>query len=199
MTTATLAACSDASIAAQKQDLRAQILAARRAMPPASRSRAAAQICKRLLALPELAAARCVAAFMPMKEEVDIRPLLNFCCKTGKTVALPRVCAPRKLQFHAVDRLELLSAGYKDILEPPADLPSVSPEKFDFAIVPAVAIDSAKNRLGYGGGFYDIFLKSLNRAAKSCAPVFGCQRVVAVPRAPHDMAVDMVFSERRDR
>lgn len=189
------AACSE--IAAAKTALRKRVLRARGAMSAAARAAASARICAALLRAPELTEAKVVAAFAPMAEEVDIRPLLAECRRAGKQVALPRVCGRRRLVFHFVneEQVAMLRPGYKNILQPEENFPVAPPQTFDFAIIPAVAVDSRLARLGYGGGFYDTLLSVSGFRAVSCAAVFRCQRVPEVPAETHDRRVKMVFSE----
>lgn len=195
MTTAPSAACSET--AAAKHALRRQILAARSAMSPAARAAASAKICAQLMQTPELVQAQCIAAFAPLEEETDIRPLINECRRAGKQIALPRICGQRRLAFHFVseDDVPRLRPGYKNILQPSADFPAAPPHLFDFAIIPAVAIDSQLFRLGYGGGFYDTLMTDKRFTAFSCAAVFRCQRLAKVPVESHDQQVNIVFSE----
>ena len=193
MTAAQSADCFKAA----KRALRRQILSVRGAMPPAARAAASERICAHLMQTPELQRAKCVAAFAPTEEEADIRPLLSACRRDGKQVALPRVCGERRLAFHFVseDGAARLRPGYKNILQPPEDFPVAPPQMFDFAIIPAVAVDSRLFRLGYGGGFYDILMADMSFTAFACAAVFRCQRVAEVPAEKHDRRVNRVFSE----
>ena len=66
---------------------------------------------------------------------------------------------------------------------------------FDFVLIPAVAVDKKYHRLGYGGGFYDTFLASLNNTF-TCATVFQCQIVNDVPQDVHDQTVQHVITDR---
>ena len=183
-------------VCSNKNAERQRILALRHAMSVAERAIASADICAQLRKLSALAQARCVAAFAPMSEEVNIWPLLDEWRNAGKRVALPRMGGARQLTFHAVADARRLQKGAKNILEPSLDSPIIAPQMFDFAIIPAVAIDKQFFRLGYGGGFYDTFITGLADAVTTCALVFRCQRICQVPTETHDKRVNMVISER---
>ncbi len=183
------------NIKADKHALRQQVFAARCAMSSAARQTAANSICQQIMQLPSFLAARCVAAFAPMEYEVDIWQIIDECCRQNKTVGLPRMKPNRQLSFHMLGERNLLEVGAKNILQPPAEWPLISPTQFDFLLIPAVAIDKQKTRLGYGGGFYDTFITAINNAAVSCAPVFRCQKIAQVPTEAHDKQVDFIFSE----
>lgn len=179
----------------QKQALRRRILQQRAALGAAARASESAQICRRLLQLPEFQRARCIAAFAPMGEEVDLWSVLDDCVARQKTVALPRVAdaAARALSFHAYRRRADLQSGYRGIEEPAPDAKNIPVYLFDFIIIPAVAIDRRKKRLGYGGGFYDKVLFEAPQAT-SCATIFRCQRVEFLPSEPHDRPVKLFIS-----
>ena len=195
MNTAPSADCSD--IAAAKRNVRRRVLAARALMSADERAAESAEVCARIAKLPQLARAKCVAMFAPTKDEVDIRPLADELRRAGKKIALPRIVGPRRMTFHFVAAADAprLRPGAKNILQPPPDLPPAAPQMFDFAVVPAAAIDKNLNRLGYGGGFYDTMLADGFFRAATCAAVFRCQRIASVPAEPHDCRVDMAFLE----
>ena len=161
------------------------------------RQLASAAICDKILARPEYQQAQCIAAFCPMPEEVDIWQLLNNALDSGKTIAFPRVAdaKARRIVFHRVRSQTELVCGYKGIAEPATDAFLINPQHFDFLVIPAVAVDKNKKRLGYGGGFYDIFLSQLASRPFSCSPVFRCQLVNDVIAEKHDTAVDLVITE----
>ncbi|HNX98795.1 MAG TPA: 5-formyltetrahydrofolate cyclo-ligase, partial [Candidatus Aminicenantes bacterium] len=58
---------------------------------------------------------------------------------------------------------------------------------------PGVAFDLQKNRLGYGGGFYDRFLAET--PALKVALAFGMQLVSGIPTAIHDVRMDLLATE----
>lgn len=76
------------------------------------------------------------------------------------------------------------------------------PEVCDFfepeiLIVPLVAFDSAGNRLGYGGGFYDRTLEMLRarRATLAIGFAYAAQQADALPLEPTDQPLDMIVTE----
>jgi 5-formyltetrahydrofolate cyclo-ligase len=69
----------------------------------------------------------------------------------------------------------------------------------DFMLVPGVAFTTNGARLGYGGGFYDRLLASLDRRTARIAAAFQLQMVDQVPEGPHDRRVDQVVTEHSAR
>ncbi len=91
-----------------------------------------------------------------------------------------------------VDVRPLASYGKKIIL--PEDEPFPDPSSIDLAVVPGVAYDSAANRLGRGGGYYDRLIPQLR--CLTVAPAFSFQILDEVPMEPWDRQVDMVVTEK---
>lgn len=65
--------------------------------------------------------------------------------------------------------------------------------KIDLIVIPGVAFDIQKNRLGYGGGFYDRFLNKIK--APRVGVCFDFQLLDSVPTEPFDKKMDYVLSE----
>ncbi|HXY45044.1 MAG TPA: 5-formyltetrahydrofolate cyclo-ligase, partial [Acidimicrobiales bacterium] len=62
-------------------------------------------------------------------------------------------------------------------------------------IVPGLAFDRGGGRLGYGGGYYDRFLRRLPVTATLVGIAFADQLVGAVPLAGGDVKVDLVVTD----
>ena len=182
-----------------KPQLRQEMIARRDALPESERARIAEALTAALTRLPEYAAARSVLATMSIGSEWNTRPFLDRARADGKAVVLPRLTAPpRRLQLHAVEDLDRqLVPGIWDIPEPdPARCPTVELGSVDFALVPALAVDGARYRLGYGAGYFDKLLAG-RKARPFCVTALPSAFVVeSLPHEPHDVAVDMVLSER---
>ena len=182
-----------------KLALRRERLAARDALPEATRAAAAAAIVARLAALPSFAAARCVLLTLPYRSEWDTRALVRIAIAAGKTVAIPRVdTAARMLEARAIVDPDVdAEPGFRGIPEPRAGRPRIEPAAIDWVLVPGVAFDAAGRRLGYGGGYYDRLLPLVPPSTPRVAGAFDLQIVPRVPAAPHDLTVDAVVSESR--
>jgi 5-formyltetrahydrofolate cyclo-ligase len=136
-----------------------------------------------------------VLAFVSISSEVPTSMLLGATLEAGKTLLLPYVAEDGALRAAAVSSLAELQPGYRGIPEPRARLP-VDPASAGVIVAPGVAFDARGGRLGYGGGFYDAFL----RAAAGVPRVgicFEVQLVDEVPMAEHDERVDVVVTEER--
>ena len=97
------------------------------------------------------------------------------------------------MEARAVESLEALVPGAHGLLEPAEGAAIVPPEEIGLTIVPCLAADRNGHRLGYGGGYYDRFLRGA--AGASMCLCRARALLEDVPREEHDAAVDMVVSE----
>ena len=182
-----------------KAKLRGEMIARRDALPQSERERIAQALTERLVALPEYRPARSVLATMSIASEWSTRPFLDRARADGKTVVLPRLTPPpRRLALHAVEDLERhLVPGVWNIPEPDPDrCPAVTLADVDFALIPALAVDEAGYRLGYGAGYFDKLLAGRG-TRPFCVTALPAGFVVeSLPHESHDVAVDLVIDER---
>jgi 5,10-methenyltetrahydrofolate synthetase len=183
-----------------KARLRSDLIARRDALPETERSRLAAALTASLVALPEYSSARSVLATMSIGSEWSTRAFLERALADGKAVVLPRISPekPRRLRLHAVADLGAdLVAGVWDIPEPDAArCREVSLGDVDFAVVPALAADRSHFRLGYGAGYFDKLLTGRDSRPYCVTALPAAFIVDRLPHEPHDVAVDLVVSER---
>ena len=192
------AASPPETIEQAKAQLRAAMIARRDAAKVASRIRHSQAITQKLCALPEYRAATMVAAYASFGSELDTAEFLARILADGKLLLLPRINrAQRALELRQVkDLAGDLVAGVWGIREPAERCRMVSPAQVDFMLVPGVAFTAGGARLGYGGGFYDRLLTSLDQHAVRIAAAFDLQIVEHIPEGPHDQRVGKVVTER---
>lgn len=190
-------------IAGAKQALRRRFRDARAALAREARERIAAGLRDALAALPEIARCRSIHAFWPDADrgEIDLGPLLQAWHDAGVEIVLPRVASrhPPTLTHHVWDGGALARASF-GLPEPAPTLPDADLTRIDAVLVPALAVDAAGTRLGYGGGFYDAFLADLSASPSPplvvCAVPHVCLSRTPLPREPHDVSVHIVVTER---
>lgn len=184
--------------AGAKMDLRRRALAARDALPGAERARLSDAICARATALPELEAAATIMLFAAFRSEVDTGPLLSWGLARGKAVCCPRVLGPRRMvAYRVTDLASDLVPGAWGIPEPREGLEEVTPDRMDVVVVPGAAFDTAGNRCGYGGGFYDTYLPGTRPGIPWVALAFEVQLVDELSCEPHDLACGVLVTEER--
>jgi 5-formyltetrahydrofolate cyclo-ligase len=183
------------NITEQKSSLRAAALALRDALPPQQRQQAAEAIAARALPV-DVKPGTIVAAFMPMKTEINPLPLLRKFAAAGARLALPCIDGRGKpLIMRAWKFGDEFKAGQWGIREPVPEAPQVQP---DILIVPLACFDRAGHRVGYGAGYYDMTIHAL-RAKKKIIAIgiaFAAQEIVKVPATEHDERLDLVLTEK---
>jgi len=153
--------------------LRARLRQARAEIPESQRSRGGLLMRARLFtwlnAVRDLCAQQgkpppaTIAAFWPLAEEPDLRPLLQQWADAGVAVALPAIREPdAPLEFRAWAPGDALQAGAFNVQEPSPDRPVLRP---DIILVPTLGYTDHADRLGYGGGYYDRTLADLRQTA----------------------------------
>ena len=104
-----------------------------------------------------------ISGYYPSRNEVNILPLLEDLIKNDFRICLPFIKKPKfRLLFKKWDNGSKLINGKFNIKVPDNDdflEPSV-------LLVPLLAFDSGKNRLGYGGGYYDRTISFLEKKKK---------------------------------
>lgn len=136
-----------------------------------------------------------VAAFWPMEDEPDLRPLLAQWSENGVTVALP-VMRERNapLVFLPWTPDAALHAGPYGIQEPTQGA-DVLP---DVLLVPTLGYTEHGDRLGYGGGYYDRTLAALRdrgHAFTAVGVAWNCGELdLGYAPAAHDFRLDAVIT-----
>jgi 5-formyltetrahydrofolate cyclo-ligase len=185
------------SLINDKRTLRSAMLACRGGLSEEERREAARGLLATLQREMPFETPAVVSGFWPIKDEIDIRPLLAELFNTGCQLVLPVVQGRgQPLVFRAWRPGDALEAGVFGTLQPSARRETLEP---DALIVPLLACDRDGWRLGYGGGFYDRTLKRL-RARRKVTAVgvgFDAQLVDDVPHGADDQRLDWLLTDKR--
>ncbi|SCX25417.1 5-formyltetrahydrofolate cyclo-ligase [Agrobacterium rosae] len=141
------------------------------------------------------AAEAIVSGFMPIRSEVDLRPLMEALRVKAARMCLPVMLDRETIIFREFAKgTELVKSGF-GTTGPDESAAVLDP---DILLVPLSAFDANGQRIGYGAGHYDraiarLHAKGLNPALIGIA--FDCQEVPSVPAQAHDVALDAVLTE----
>jgi 5-formyltetrahydrofolate cyclo-ligase len=190
-------ASPDMTLFDDKRTLRSAMLAWRGALAEDERRAAAEGLLASLRREMPFETPSVVSGFWPIKDEIDIRPLMIELFNRGCQLALPVVQGRGKpLLFRAWRPGDPLEAGVFGTLQPSVRRETLEP---DALIVPLLACDEEGWRLGYGGGFYDRTLGGL-RARRKVTAVgvgFNAQVVPEVPHGADDQRLDWLLTDKR--
>jgi 5-formyltetrahydrofolate cyclo-ligase len=185
----------DAPVAAAKAALRARVLAARRAMPPADRAVAAAALTAAVLTLPEVRSARTIASYLSIGTEPSTAELVDVLRSRDVRVLVPALRTDLDLDWAIYENRVALSPGARGLRTPSGALLGVGAVAgADVVVVPTLAVDGAGARLGRGGGSYDRALARLPRGCPVVALLYDGELLPAVPAEAHDRAVTVVVT-----
>ena len=174
------------------------MLARRDALSADERKSLSGRITTRLLALDAYRKSGCVMAYASFGSEFETASFIAELLARGKKLVLPRVeRGSRALSLHAVtDPGRELEAGVWGIRQPRADAcREVPAAEIAFVLVPGMAFTARCARLGYGGGFYDRFIRGLAHRPALVAAAFELQVVPGLPMSETDQCVDSVITE----
>lgn len=179
------------TIIEQKQALRKYMLQKRQALDSNLKAKYDAAICAQLETQIESMKARIIHAYLPMGAEINIRPLLENLLQKGITIATPKTLAKPNMENRILTSFNDLENGVFGTKHPAQ--PNVFDGSFDLIIIPGLAFDSNNYRLGYGGGYYDTFLKSQDQSIK-LGVFYPFQKVFEVPIEKHDIQLDGIIT-----
>lgn len=175
--------------------MRRDALARRDGLDPATRHASAEALARFALALP-LAPGAALAAYWPIRSELDVRPLVQALRQRGHIIGLPAVDADGvTLRFRRWQpETGMIAAGF-GLTVPVPGTPEIDP---DALLVPLAAFDRFGHRIGYGAGHYDRALARLRalRPRVTIGVAFAAQEVDRVPHERHDVALDHILTER---
>lgn len=152
-----------------------------------------------LKTIPAYQSAPYIYCYASYNNEVDTIEIINSAFNEGKRVALP--CSYTKdgiphMDFYEIHSVADLVPGYKGILEP--DRRKISVKKAEFypsiVIVPVLAFDSNRYRVGYGKGFYDYYFNTHDYCLK-IGLAYGLQQVDKINCDSNDVPLDFIVTE----
>lgn len=95
-------------------------------------------------------------------KEVNTDPLLSILSGKDKHIVLSKSDFESRLMTHYLLTDNTIIKKNKWNIPEPVDGIEIKPEKLDVVFVPLLAFDKQGHRVGYGKGFYDIFLRDCN-------------------------------------
>lgn len=178
-----------------KADLRNGRLAARDAILPEERIEKSLTISAHGLQAIDIAPGAVVSAFLPIRSEVDTRPLMALLRTRGARLCVPVVLDKETIVFRELFPGAELVKGVFGTSGPGPEAPELDP---DIMLVPLSAFDAAGHRIGYGGGYYDRAIERLHKKGRDPLLIgiaFDVQEVASVPAEPHDIRLNAILTE----
>jgi len=148
------------------------------------------QICKAVTVHEFYLRANDICLYMPFRNEVDTSYLMKQAAADGKRIWLPKITAGH-MQFLIHNDSVPFAKGRYGILEPQTQRALV-PDENTLVIMPGAVFSRDGARIGYGGGYYDRFLKEYPMCM-TIAVCYDFQIVDSLPVEPHDISPQVVI------
>ncbi len=177
-----------------KDKIRAEVLDQRRAVDRDDLAVRSLEICNRVAEESLFLDAGGLHIYSPLETEVNVRPLLEVAWALGIETGMMVVDEEGGSRHVEISEETTFRKGAFNLMQPVEDVP-FDMTRCDLVLVPAVAVDPNRNRIGYGKGYYDQFLTKYPRP--TICPVFDLQVVDLVEATDRDVLLDIVLTETR--
>lgn len=183
-----------------KQELRTRYLNYRNSLSIGERKEKSAEIRRLLKKEGVYQEARIILVYMDYRSEVMTTDLVGeLLASREKRVFAPKV-EGMDIRFYEVMGMEDFEDGYQGIREPKGEsgklfTAQTAEGENCLLLMPGVAFDRERGRMGYGKGFYDRFLEAFP-GVPSAALAFDCQIAKKVPIEAHDRKPDRIITNK---
>ena len=134
-----------------------------------------------------------VGGYYPFNHEINPLKILEKFEKKNYLISLPKIEKNSQMNFFCWSIKDPLTINKYGIPEPTSNILTYP----DILLVPLVAFDKHFNRIGYGGGFYDRYIKKIKKNKKiiTIGLAYSFQKVREVPINKHDIKLDYVATD----
>ena len=136
-----------------------------------------------------------LALYYPSSFEINVLKFLEFNFISNSNLLLPVIEENNQMNFFSWKKNEVLQINKYGILEPIKSKPSIP----DIMLIPLLAFDKNKYRLGYGKGFYDRYLNKYLKTYKNILSVgvaFSFQKYHKLPINNMDVKLNYILTEK---
>lgn len=181
-------------VESEKRALRAELRERRRIRTATRTTQDSTELTANLQKVTTDSGARSLSAYLSLPEEPDTRPFLRWAAEQGLRVLLPVSRDDGLLDWAPYDG-EDEDADIMGLPTPTSELLGpIAINDVDLILVPAAAVDRTGMRMGWGRGYFDKTLGSMEGCPPVYAVIFDDELVDAVPRERHDMPVNGVVT-----
>ena len=136
-----------------------------------------------------------IALYYPSNFELNILKILELKYFLAQNILLPIIEKDNLMKFYMWKKNDVLSVNKFGLLEPVKTKSKVP----DLMLIPTLAFDKKKFRLGYGKGFYDRYLNKYlkqNRNILTVGVAFSFQKHHKLPINHNDVKLDFILREK---
>jgi 5-formyltetrahydrofolate cyclo-ligase len=187
----------DSDIGHRKRALRADLRERRQNLTSVARENATTGITRNLQKLVQDHSARSISCYLSSPNEPDTRPFLNWAEEAGIRILFPVSREDGLLDWTVGEGREEIQ-GIAGVPEPVGELLGpIAINDVDLIIIPAAAVDHTGLRMGWGRGYFDKTLGSMEKCPPVYAVIYDQEYIDEVPREVHDQPVDGIVTPSR--
>ena len=172
-----------------KSELRKQVLHEMKAISQEQKQFIDQALTEQLLQHPFYQEAKVIATYLSFPHEFQTQELIEQALRDCKKVLIPKTYPKGRMDFVVYDPQQLVKTSF-GLLEPQGNLEVVDVSQIDLIHVPGLAFTTKGYRIGYGGGYYDRYLK--NFSGHTLSTVYHYQVQDFIPEN-HDIPVEEVL------
>ena len=172
-----------------KSELRKQVLQEMKALPRQQKKAMHLALTDQFLKHPFYQEAKVIATYLSFPHEFQTQELIEQALKDCRKVLIPKTYPKGRMDFVVYDPQQLVKTSF-GLLEPQGDLEVVDASQIDLIHVPGLAFTTEGYRIGYGGGYYDRYLKHFS--GHTFSTIYPCQIKDFIPEK-HDIPVQEVL------
>ena len=137
-----------------------------------------------------------ILVYASVRNEVSTQAFIRDSIARGKQTAVPKVIGKHEMIFLPITDPAELKAGFFGIPEPSLD--DKMPCSRGLMIMPGLVFDRKCSRIGYGGGFYDAFIRQHGDHLTTLALAYDFQiQEELLPVQPWDQNPQMILTPTR--
>lgn len=187
----------ESDIGHRKRALRADLRERRQNLTSVARENATSGITRNLQRLVREHSARSISCYLSAPNEPDTRPFLNWAEAEGIRILFPISREDGLLDWTVGEGREEFQ-GIAGVPEPVGELLGpIAINDVDLIIIPAAAVDHSGLRMGWGRGYFDKTLGSMEKCPPVYAVIYDQEYIDEVPREVHDQPVNGIVTPSR--
>lgn len=177
----------------QKQKIRTKYLNLRNNFSNEYINNISKTISNKLFSLSEYKESKNIFIYLSLEKELNTKYIIERAIKDNKNIYCPVLTnKKREMIFKKYNKNNLIKNKF-NILEPINEVEKISDNK-TIIIVPAIVYNKNKYRIGYGGGYYDTFLK--NNIYLSSIGICFDNFIIDFTEDNYDKNVDIILTEK---
>ncbi len=136
-----------------------------------------------------------IALYYPIQHELNILKIFKIDFFKDCRFSLPKIEQNNYMNFYKWKKKDILNINKYGIVEPIESIKSVP----NIILVPLLAFDKTKYRLGYGKGYYDKYLNKYLKIYKNIISIgvaFSFQKYHKLPINKKDVRLDYIITEK---